>query len=305
MSARDQLASEAKIGNVSFYATSASGPGAPRRIVQYTGVGVDGAVTEDMGADARQETLQATIDEDVFLKLKEVKDTAKVVTAVHPLFGVMDARVINIEYEANARDMVDVTITLVEHGTPAILLAPKVISLASAAQNAKSAFDDLSGDLDDLDDFDLGDNLTSSIGSMNSQWSLFDSVLDSALSGDVLIDDMAAAFSDIAKAGQGLIDAAESAYNDVAELVAYPIQDTIYELIDAGRDVVNSLERQATDVWQEVTAVGSVSIEELALEYFGVDADLDDAIQKILDRNPQIIDVSAVIPGTELSIPIV
>jgi hypothetical protein len=48
--------------------------------------------------------------------------------------------------------------------------------------------------------------------------------------------------------------------------------------------------------------IGSVSIAEIALEYLGTDD--DEAIQLIIDRNPQIIDVSAVLPGVELSIPV-
>jgi prophage DNA circulation protein len=242
---RDALATQVKIGSVSFYATSVSGPGGERRIARYTGVGVDGAVTEDLGAQARESTISATIDESTYIKLRDVRDAGKVVDITHPLFGTFSGRITKLEYTANPSDMVEVSVGVVEHGDPAALLAPVVIPLNSAAQNAKAAFDDLG--LDDLDGLSTPD-LSTAIGNMESSWDSFDSVLDSALSGDVLFDEMAAAFDDIATTGQQLIDAVDSAYSDIeSTLTEYPIQDGIYELISAGRDVVNSLERQAND----------------------------------------------------------
>lgn len=298
-STRDLLAAECKIGKVSFFATGCSSSGEARRIAKYTGVGVDGAYTEDLGSEARTDSITATVDEVTYLKLRAVKNAGKVVEITHPLFGTYQGRLVNIEFQANVNDMVDVTLSTIEHGLPSIIMAT-ALSTGSAAQNTKSAYDNLG--LDDLDGLATPD-LSDSIGNMQSSWTSFDSVLDAAMSGDVLFDEMAAAFNDIATAGQDLIDAVDSAYNDIVDLVEYPIQEGVYDLIDSARDVVNSLERQAGDVWQNFQTQGSVSVAELALEFLGSDS--DESIQRILDRNPQIIDVSALVPGVALSIPVV
>jgi len=301
-SIREQLAAEADIGGVTFWATSASGPGAPRSIVQHGGIGVTGAVTVDLGRPARTETLKATVDETVFLKLIAVKDAAKVVDITHPLFGTFQGRVQDVPYEAGPDDMVDITVTVIEHGEPSILLAPAVVTLSSAAADADAAFANLGDDLDGLGDFPLTDDLTNNITNINSSYSTFSGALDDAQQGVASFEDIAAEFTAFAQAGQALVDSVDTAWDTVTELADFSVQDLVYETIDAARDCVNSMERQLGNVWEEFQVRGSVSIAELAREFIG--ADDDDSIQLILDRNPQIVDVSAILPGVSVSIPI-
>ncbi len=139
----------AQIGPVKFWATSAQTNPNPRRIVQYTGVGVDGAVTEDLGQNARTETLNAIVEEDIYIALNDLKNEAKVVIIVHPLFGAFEGRIIDAVPTAGPADMVDIVVTVVEHGKPidVFVLPPK--TTASAKQSATAAFDNLG--LDDLD----------------------------------------------------------------------------------------------------------------------------------------------------------
>jgi hypothetical protein len=93
-----------------------------------------------------------------------------------------------------------------------------------------------------------------------------------------------------------------AAWDTVSDLADLDIQDLTYAAIDAARDVVDAMEQQTGNVWEEFTAMATVSVAELAREFIGFDD--DESIQRILDRNPQLIDVSAILPGVSISIPI-
>ena len=103
---REKIAGEAQIGAVKFWATRATPQPTPRRIVEYGGIGVNGGQTEDLGKNARREILNATVDEIVYLDLDEIKNQAKVVTCVHPLFGVFQGRVLDVVPDAGPDPMV-------------------------------------------------------------------------------------------------------------------------------------------------------------------------------------------------------
>lgn len=308
-STREALAGPAKIGSIEFYATGASGPGAPRRIIRYGGIGVDGQVTEDAGMDARVESLQAIVDEAIWIKLNNLKNEAKVVQAIHPLFGVMQARLQNVTYNAGPDDLVEIQVTLVEHGDPSILLAPQSVSLSGKTQDTRSAWSDLDDTFAELNALDIPSDLSSSIASMQAEWSIFDDVLDLAAAGDALHDEVAASFNDIAEAGEAVIDSidsavdsVDSAIDSVTDLFDYATEDLIYETLSAARGVVNTVSRQSTSVWQAFDVIDPVSIAEVALELIG--SDDDETIQRILDRNQSIVDLNAVPPGTTISVPV-
>jgi prophage DNA circulation protein len=302
-STREKLAGQAKVGGVEFWATGASGDGSPRRIVRYSGIGVEGQVTEDLGRDARVETLNAIVDEMVYIELKAVRDAAKVVTAVHPLFGVMQARLENVTYNAGPNDLVEIQVTLVENGDPSIFNPLSTLTLSGQTQDAKSAWSDLNDSFSELNALDsLTDDLGNAIGGFQDGWGLFDAALDLAAAGDVLFDEMASAYNDLADLGGTLIDAVDTAWNDVTELVDYAVEDLTYDVLNSARGVVDALEKQAVDVWSAFKVVDPVSIAEVALDFLGVDD--DDTIQQILDRNPQIVDINAIPVGVEISVPV-
>lgn len=300
---RDKLAAQAQIGDVKFWATGASGPGGQRRVVQYTGVGVEGAFTEDLGSDARVEQLTAIVDEDTYTSLINLRDAGNVVTAVHPLFGVMQAR-LAIEYQAGPDEMVDVTITLTEHGEPTIFLPSQTVTLPGSAQNAKSAFDDLSDDLDGLADIpDLPDSLSSASDAFDTGWDAFDDALDDALGGDLTWEELGAEFDALARLGDDLIEQVDAAWSDFADLADYDVESGVLSVINQARGCVDAMENQVSEVWQQFKVVNPVSVAEVALSLVG-DAS-DEIIDQILDRNPTLIDVNAIVTGVELSIPVI
>jgi len=297
---REKIAGEAQVGAVKFWATRATPQPTPRRIVQYGGVGVNGATTDDLGKDARTEILNATVDEDIYVDLDEIKDSADVVTCVHPLFGVFQGRLVDVTYDAGPDDMVDIVCTLIEHGDPANLFILNVTSTAAKKQSADSVFNDMSGDLDDLDDFPSDSGLPSAATGLSDGFSDFSAVMTAAQSGDALWAEAANAYTGLAEAGNVLIDAIDAVEDATDEMIG--LVDSTYELIAEARGFVDAMEKQVSQVWQDFQVVNPLSLAEIALEFMG-DAS-DEAIDTLLDRNPNLIDICAVPVGVSLSIPV-
>jgi hypothetical protein len=298
---REKIAGQAQIGNVSFWATRATPQPTPRRIVQYTGVGITGAQTEDLGQDARTETLTATVDELVYLDLDQIKKEANVVTIVHPLFGVFQGRVLDVTAEATPDPMVDITVTVVEHGDPADLFAPIRASTASLSNSASAAYADMSGDLDDLDDFPTDTGLPSANQNFQGAYNNFTAVADSVNSADAVWTEAAAAYNELATATNVLIDTIDDYAAATQEMVS--IVDSAYELIDVTRTWVDTMANQAESVWQDFRVLHPLSLAEIALDIMG-DAS-EETIDLLLERNPTLIDVTAVPIGVNLSVPVV
>jgi hypothetical protein len=296
-SIRESIAGMAQIGNVKFWATRATPQPTPRRVMQYTGVGVVGAVTEDLGRNARTEILNATVNEDVYLDLDQVKNAAKVVTCVHPLFGVFEGRLIDVTFDAGPDDMVDIVCTLVEHGDPSAIFIVTVNSTAAKKQSADSVFDDM--DLDGLDDFPTATGLPAAGQGLTGSYGNFSALMEAG-PDDTLWTEVAAGFNDLAESGNTLIEAIDGYADATQELV--DMVDSTYELINIGREYVDAMERQVSDVWQSVKITHPLSVAEIALELVGNAT--EDTIDTILDRNPALIDICAVPIGTELSIPV-
>ena len=295
---RESIAGQALIGNVEFWATSATPIPSPRRIMQYTGVGVDGAVTEDLGQNARIETLTATVDEDIYSALDKLKKAAKVLMILHPLFGAFEGRILDVVPQAGPDDMVDITVTLVEHGKPVDIFVTPVKTTASAKQATASAYANLG--LGALNNLPTSTGLPAASAGMSSGFASFSAVMDSVDSADGLWADVSAAYSELAQAGDILIDAIdafEDATDDMIDMV-----DVTYEVLNTARDYVGAMEQQFGTVWQNLLITRPLSLAEIALDLMG-DAS-DDTIQLILDRNPTIIDICAVPIGLEISIPV-
>jgi prophage DNA circulation protein len=299
---RELLAGMAQIGDVRFWATRVTKGPNPRRIMQYTGVGVDGASTEDLGMNARTETLTAIVEEDVFNRLDLVKNAAKEVTIVHPLFDAFNGRLMDVVPEANPDDMLDIVVTVCESGDPIGLFVASAPTTASAKQATTSAFDDLGlDDLDGLADFPTSSGLPSAGTGMNNSWAGFASVMDAVDSADALWTDVSAAYNDLASAGNVLIDTIDAYVDATQDMI--DIVDSTYELLDEARRFVDAMEKQSGSVWQDLKITTPLSLAEIALELIGNDT--EETIDLILDRNPTLIDLNAVPVGVTLSIPVV
>ena len=298
---RAALAGMAQIGPIKFWATSAQTNPNPRRIVQYTGVGVDGAVTEDLGQNARTETLNAIVEEDIYVKLNDLKNEAKLLIIVHPLFGAFEGRIVDAVPTAGPQDMVDIVVTVVESGKPIDVFVLPPPTTASAKQAATSAFNNLGlDDLDGLSNFPTSSGLPSAGAGMNSGWSSFSGVMDMVDSADAVWSDVSAAYNELADAGSVLIDAIDSfedATQDMIDMV-----DSTYELLDDARTFVDAMEQSIGSVWQDLQVVTPLSVAEIALDLIGDDT--EETIDLILDRNPTIIDLNAIPIGFKLSIPV-
>ncbi len=297
-STREKLAAEAQIGSVKFWATRATHGGNPRRIAQYTGVGVDGAETEDLGQNAKVETWTGTVDELVYLKLVIVKEAADVVTCVHPLYGAFQGRLQDVIPDIGPNDMVDITCTIIEHSDPADIFLLLVSTIAAQKQSLDSAFQDLN--LDELDDFPTDTGLPAAGGGLTSSFGNFSSVMDLVDVADGLYTDVASAYNDLAEAGNLLIDTIDDFVDATQDMV--DMVDTTYELINTARDYVDAMQDEVSTVWQAVQVTNPLSLAEIALDIMGDDS--EEAIDTILARNPTLIDLSAIPIGTQLSIPV-
>lgn len=297
-SLRELIAVEAKIGTVKFWATRANPQPTPRRIVQYTGVGVTGASLEDLGRNARTEIIAGTVTEDIYAELDFIKDEGKVVPIQHPLFGIFDGRLADVTYEAGPDDMVDIVCTCIEDGDPTVLFVPSANTTAQKKQSADSTYDNLS--LDAFDDLPSSTGLPSAAAGLSSGYTAFSAVMDAVSTADALWTDASAAFSDLASAGDVFIDAIDDFTDATQEMV--DMVDTTYELINTTREWVDAVENQVAGVWQNMKIVTPLSLAEIALELIGKDD--EDTIDLILERNPTIIDLNAVPVGTELSVPV-
>jgi prophage DNA circulation protein len=291
----------AQIGTVKFWATSAQTNANPRRIVQYTGIGVDGAATDDLGVNARIETLNAIVDEDIYAQLLTIKNEAKVITMVHPLFGAFEGRLMDVVPNAGPDDMVDIVCTLCESGDPTALFVTTINTAASAKQSATSAFDNLGlDDLDGLSDFPTSTGLPAAGAGMNDSWASFSGVMDAVDSADGLWTDVAAAYNDLADAGNTLIEAVDGFVDATQDMV--DMVDSTYDMLNEARNFVDAVEQQIGSVWQDLKVTTPLSLAEIALELIGDDT--EETIDLILDRNPTLIDLNAVPVGVTLSIPV-
>ncbi len=298
---RATLAGMAQIGPIKFWATSAQTNPNPRRIVQYNGVGVDGAATEDLGQNARTETLNATVEEDIYVKLNDLKNEAKLLIIVHPLFGAFEGRIVDAVPTAGPADMIDMVVTVIENGKPIDVFVLPANTTASAKQSATAAFANLGlDDLDGLADFDSSTGLPAAGAGMNNSWASFSGVMDAAQSSDALWADVTSAYSNLADAGNVLINTVDGfvdATQEMADMV-----DSTYSVLKEARNFVDAMEQQAGNVWQDLKITTPLSLAEIALDLIGDDS--EEIIDLILERNPTLIDLNAVPVGVQLSIPV-
>jgi hypothetical protein len=297
---REKIAGQAKIGPVKFWATRAAQQPTPRRIVQYSGIGVDGATTEDLGEDAHVEILNATVDETVYMSLLIIKQAADVVTCAHPLFGVFQGRLVDVTYDAGPDPMVDIVCTIIEHGEPADIFPLLATSTAAKKQSADSVFDDISGDLDDLDDMPSDSGLPAAAQGMSNGYANFTAMTSAVSQGNALWTDAAAAYTELSQAANVLVEAIETTADATQAMV--DIVDSTYELLNEAWDFVEVMKNETAQVWQDFQVVHPLSLAEIALDIMG-DAS-EETLDILLNNNPTLVDICAIPVGTALTIPV-
>lgn len=298
---RELLASPCKIGALEFEAMALSG-GGQRRLVGHSGIGVDGQVFEDLGEDARAETLRAEISESMYIKLDGLRREGKVVDIEHPLFGNFRGRVQTVNYEASIMEGVDVTIILVEDGEATMVLPPTVSNLPASAQRAKSLATQAADKKDDATALpDWPDAADDAWDDFDSSWSDFDGTLDDVLEGTAVADELASAFKAVADDADVLIGALDDAVLEVTDLAEVEATDIIYEMIDAAGECVVAAGSQLVSAWRRHETKGPVNLSNLLRDYLG--SDNEDSLEKFLESNPAIIDLTTIPAGTELLLP--
>jgi hypothetical protein len=301
-SLRESLACKCKFGKFEFWATSTGG-GGKRRIAQYNAIGVDGAVLEDLGEDARVETLKAYLTESEWIELDNIRREAKTKTFVHPLFGVYEARLAECTYEATILEGVTASLTIIEDGDHTIQLAPVVVTIPAAASAARGAADAFSEGLDDLSDLDgFSDAFDLSVLDMTDALSSWDSILDLAEAATSTWEQMGAEFDKLSSAAEGFIDQLDAAYDSVADLATLGLEDLVYCTIATARECVDSVQNSLSGALQPFKVVSPVGLWEVARNLMG--SDDEDTIAQLLALNPSVVDLDCLPSGLELQVPI-
>jgi hypothetical protein len=298
-SVREQLAAKCKIDTVEFWAQSVQG-GFRRNLVGHGGIGVEGERFEDLGEEARRETVQAELFEDEYLKLVAVFENGKKVGFTHPLFGVKQVRIEQISYRANDREMVDATIVLVEDGEREMQLAPVVLDLGTEAakwDGVEAKYAEVSTQIV-ADGYPVSGVIDSVIEQEFSiQFSSFSDVVELALTGEAIIDEVSAAYETMAAAANDFI----SEFEDLSAVYA-PYVDLGYETIAVGQDIIRSMSVLDSGPWNLFMTQVPTLIGDIAAEYLGVDS--EENVDLILEHNPQLLEVGLIQPGFEIVIPV-
>jgi phage tail protein X len=323
MSAREQLAGPAKIGPISFDATAASGSFS-RRLVKYHGIGMDGAELDDLGEDARVETLRAELEEDVFIALEKLRRRGEKVACVHPLFGTMTARVEALSYDADQRPMVDCQITLVEDGyrprppQPVRVDAYYQANLAKAAAMRAGVEDWLNAPLPDLDADDALESMRELLAGFElGDWELplaeallegfravegFVDAMDDFISGFQDWEFLSGAYSVLNDSISWALGSFDTIKSAVESVIDFNWEDYCFDLLDSAQAMVAAATDTATQLWSSLTAKGPLTLDELAAEFLGTTD--QEAIDAILANNPGLVDASVVPAGFEIFLPI-
>lgn len=303
---REQVAAPAKIGSFEFEATVVSG-GGRRNLAPQGGIGRDGEDHDDLGEAGRREQLEADLDEIGYQKLENLRRAAKPYTIVHPLLGAFWGRIHGINYQGNPEpDLLKVTIELVEEGDHTTQMPAVVLSLSAAAQAARSAYDDLGwDDLDGLADIgtaDLDGVLDNTGTAFKGAWGDFDDLMSAAELGTATWEEVSDGFVALGEGVQGLLDELPQAYEQCEKWITTSWEHGLHALMGAAGDVVTAARGAGAAFMRQVKVKSPQSIWELSKEWLG--ADDDETVNEILEANPQLIDLVAILPGTELQIPV-
>jgi len=300
---RDKLIARCKIDKVEFIAAACSG-GGKRRLVGGGSIGVDGEDFEDLGENARTEQIKATVDEQTYLELDSVRRAAKPVVCTHPLFGVIWARLSDLSYDADEKQGVNISITLVEDGDVSVFLNVNATSFPQASGAAGAAADAFAEGLDDLDDLDdFGGEFLSVVENCGDLVDAFTDALEVAGEGGLAaVQALSGAFGELVDGVDSMLEQFDTAAASFASLIDSDLPDLAYALVDAGRVAVDALVSASTTVWQPLQTSAPMGLDAVALEFLG--SSDDDAIDRILSANPELIDLIALPPGVTVWLPV-
>lgn len=301
---RSQLLAKCKIGTVEFIAAAVSG-GGERRLAGGGAIGVDGEEFEDLGENARTEIVKALVDETTYQELDALRREGKPVICTHPLFGVMNARIRTIPYDADEKQGVAITVTLVEEGDHAKYTALSQVSFPQASSAATAAASAFSEGIDDLPDDIPGDLLTEATACAGFIDGFTDALADAALGGIASVQSLSGAFGELVDAVDSTIDAFDRAAEDLASLVDSDLADLALSCVNAGRQAVDALVSASATIWQPLSVSGPLGFEAVAADVaasLGIDP--DDAFDRILTSNPSLVDLLAFPSGATVWLPV-
>lgn len=301
---RSRLLAKCKIGSVEFVAAAVSG-GGERRLAGGGSIYNDGEEFEDLGENARTETLKALVDEGVYLELVEIRRAGKPVVCTHPLFGVIWARLRALSYDADEKQGVAITCVLVEDGDVSVFLNVNPTSFPQASSAATAAASAFSESIDDLPDDIPGDLLTEATACAGFIDGFTDALADAALGGIASVQSLSGAFGELVDAVDSTIDAFDRAAEDLASLVDSDLTDLALSCVNAGRQAVDALTSASSIIWQPLSVSGPLGFESVAAsvaESLGIDT--DDAFDRILTSNPSLIDLLAFPSGATVWLPV-
>jgi hypothetical protein len=301
-SIREQIAAQCQVGTLKFWATGLE-HGGSRRVARYSSIGRTGGDSEDFGADALAHPIKAYLTEPTYFDLFELMNEGKVLDCVHPFLGSMRARLLDVKGSFGLEDGVEATFTLLEEGDHTQVVVGATSSPAAANQAARGAFDDLDDALDGLADIpDAPSGLTDASAGMTSSWETFDGSLTGIEQGSGSWQSVEASLGELGDAAAELVAQADAVALDVDGLLDLGIPDLTYSLMDAARTAADVCKREVASIWKPVRVSGPVSLAALAREMVGDDSDA--TFDRILDANPELIDLGALVAGTELVIPV-
>ena len=302
---RDDTLVLCRIGSLEFPAISASGGETERRIAAHGAIGMDGQFTEDLGEDARRDTLNAVLTEEQWLKLDRIRRAGKVVDIVHPLFGSYRGRVVSCPYEAGEMDHVDVSITLIEEGEHRqYTIQPSLAQSAQAAQNALYDVLAASTELYEALGSDGADFIASANLVAEAAFASYGAFLDDILEGaEKTWGEAGAAFDAFAESMGAVVEVVDTLSSATAITEsASALVDACYASIAAARAVVDSVGSEITDMWTSLDVPIDRTIDSILEEHFGEVS--EEYLDTLLSSNPELIDLVAVPAGVSLRLPV-
>lgn len=290
------------LGSIEIIATDLDG-GGTRRIVKHHSIGVDGADLQDMGEDARVDTYNATVSDEIAADLEALRKDAKKITITHPLFGSYEGRIESLQYKASSKSGVDVVIKTVEDGVAATRITGTTVSLPSAAGSARAAWSDASDAFDTISEIeDLPGKITDAIDAIEVGWEAFDGVLTAVESGVQTWRELSASAAELGGLVQDTITAVDDAISDVTELAETALEDSLYPLMQAANYAVDAARETTAKAWQTASVAVPSSIGQVARMIYGRDDDA--ACDLVASYLPDRIDYAFIDAGTRFTLPV-
>lgn len=299
---QETITQQAQVGRIKFYASACPHQGSRRVQVQET-VGGEGGETADFGSDARSYQLAGVLTVPEYLDLVALMDEAQVLDVVHPLFGVLRARITAVQGDPPPdKEGVDASITVVESGPRAVQLAPTVVTLPAAAAQSRALWADLEDSMEALGELDLGDAWDAVAVGLVTAWAAWELVLDAVDVGAQVYGEASAAYGGLMDAVGTAVDMVDNLVVETVDLLESTVVDELYSLADSARAVVDRVGLGMGDVVQQVQAVGDMPLVDLVGSF--LDTATEEELDAWADLNPGLVDLLVAPEGITLAVPV-